>query len=104
MVRRLRPRSRVLGSVLRRFLAEWPAIASGRTEGRCLALSSNLALSASGRLLACNYRRESLADLRTERLASVWPKLSAARRRLAGPERGCRCANTCFTIPALLLS
>jgi MoaA/NifB/PqqE/SkfB family radical SAM enzyme len=104
MIRNLKYRSRLLGHVMRRFLGQWPGIAARLTHAPCLALSTNFVISPSGHMRACNYRRESLADLRSQTLQEVWPRLGEFRRWIAGPERDCRCANTCFTIPAMLLS
>jgi MoaA/NifB/PqqE/SkfB family radical SAM enzyme len=104
IVDRLRFRSPALKIALKRFLGLLPAISSGRLRGPCLALTSNFALSPSGKLIACNYRREPLADLRRETLASAWGRLEARRRRLASPDRGCMCGNSCFIIPSLILS
>jgi sulfatase maturation enzyme AslB (radical SAM superfamily) len=104
MLRRLRPRSPALGWMLRRFLAQWPAIASGHHRAPCLALTTHILVSSDGHLLRCNFQRESVADLRECSLREIWPRLTEQRRQVSGPGRGCTCANTCFTIPAILLS
>lgn len=104
IVDRLRFRSAALKIALRKFLGLFPGISSGRVRSPCLALTSNFVVSPSGKLLACNYRREPLADLRRETLASAWHRLAERRRRLVSPDRGCTCGNTCFIMPSLILS
>jgi MoaA/NifB/PqqE/SkfB family radical SAM enzyme len=103
MVRELRFHSSALGLLQRRFLRLFPAIAAGRARSPCLALTTNLVVSPAGELLACNYRRSPLADLRHEPLGQAWTALEHERRDLAR-QRTCRCANTCFTMPAMVLS
>ncbi|MFH1681069.1 MAG: radical SAM protein [Candidatus Eisenbacteria bacterium] len=103
-VNRLLFHSGVLGWVQRRFLSLFPGIASGRSAPPCLALTSNFLISADGLLLHCNFRREPLADLRRESLTDAWLRLGTERRRVRTAAESCVCANTCFMIPALLLS
>jgi MoaA/NifB/PqqE/SkfB family radical SAM enzyme len=103
-VRRLRFRDRRLGFLHRRFLRLFPELAAGGGPSPCLALTSNCVVSASGKLLACNYRRSPVADLRRVSLGHVWPALRHERTALANTGRTCSCGNTCFTMPALVLS
>lgn len=104
MIARMRFRSRRVGWIQKRFLHLFPGIAGGSLAAPCLALTSGFVVSPEGRLLPCSFRRTTVADLNQECLDSVWDSMGGLRRYYASKRRACTCANTCFVMPAMMLS
>lgn len=84
----------------RNYLRCYPGISSGERIVPCLA--ANFVVSPYGELLACNYIRKPIADLKKVSLQTAWRNYT--RHYISGRGRKCTCGNTCFIPIAMLIS
>jgi MoaA/NifB/PqqE/SkfB family radical SAM enzyme len=102
-VRKLKYRNILSRKLLKRFMEQFPRIADGSWQGRCLAGSVAVVVSARGELSACHLNKCFSQDLRNKSLQAALSDMRPIRAQLLEPDRNCTCGDTAIVPYSMLV-